>query len=230
MKKTLKIILLLNITCFAIFAQNTTKLPLKKKVAKTHTIDNWEKNYKEEFSDCGFSNKFTLQQRLSKYPFSKAAKVLAVSFKYRGIGPDDTDDLNNSQKRGLHIKNGILDTTTLIETKKLSPKQIDDLTQLIFNTDFKKKNELHMIDFGKCFEPRNALIFLSSENQVIDYLEICFQCKQNYSKSQQFDIGILCTQKYELLSNYFKSIGVPYGTLGRDYREEDIKEWEALKK
>ncbi|NQX42996.1 hypothetical protein SAMN05421820_11445 [Pedobacter steynii] len=230
MKKTLQIILLLNISFFTLFAQNTKRISKKKKAYKTNTLADWEKNYKKEFSDCGFTNKYTAKQRLAMYPFSKAAKVLAVSYKYGGIDTDETNDLKNFPRRGLRINNGILDTTTLIETKKLKPEQTDELTRLFFNTDYKNKSELHLIEFAKCFEPRNALIFLNSDDKVIDYLEICFECKQNYSKSELFDIGILCNQKYELFSHYFKSIGVSYGTTGRDYREEDRKDWEELRK
>lgn len=230
MKKALQIILLLNISFFAVFAQSTKLKSKKKKAQETNTIDHWEKNYKIEFSDCAFTNKYTAQQRLAMYPFSKAAKVLAVSYKYRGIDTDEAISLNKFPRRGLYINNGILDTTTLIETKKLKPEQTDELTNLIFNTGYKNKSELHSIDFGKCFEPRNALIFLNSDDKVIDYLEICFECKQNYSKSELFDIGILCNQKYQLFSNYFKSIGVSYGTIGRNYREEDMKDWEELRK
>lgn len=230
MKKTLQIILLLNISFFTVFAQKTKLTSKKKKAPNTNTIDHWEKNYKAAFSDCSFTNKYTPQQRLAMYPFSKAAKVLAVSYKYRGIDIDSTNDVNNFPRRGLYINNGILDTTTLIETKKLKTRQIDELTRLIFNTGYKNKWKLHIADFGKCFEPRNALIFLNSDDKVIDYLEICFECKQHYSKSELFDIGILCNQKYELFSNYFKSVGVSYGTIGRDYREEDSKDWEELRK
>lgn len=230
MKKTFQIILLLNLSFFTIFAQNTKRTSNKKKAQKTNTVANWEKNYKVKFSDCGFKNKYSAQQRLAMYPFSKAVKVLAVSYKYSGIDTEEASDLKNFPRRGLHINNGTLDTTTLIEIKKLQPGQTDELTNLIFNTDYKNKWKFHSIEFGKCFEPRNALIFLNSDDKVIDYLEICFECKQNYSKSGLFDIGILCNQKYELFSNYFKSIGVSYGTIGRNYREEDIKDWEELRK
>jgi hypothetical protein len=229
MKKTPLIILLLNLSFFTLYAQDTKPIR-KKKVQKTNTIEDWEKNFKEEFSDCIFTNKYSAQRRLAFYPFSKAAKVLAVSYKYAGLDIDESNDLKNFPRRGLHIKNGILDTTTLIEIKKLKPEQTDELTNLIFNTDYKNKSELHVAALGKCFEPRNALIFLNADDKVIDYLEICFECKQNYSKSKRFDIGTLCNQKYELLSNYFKSIGVQYGTFGRNYGEEDIRDWEELRK
>lgn len=230
MKKTFQIILLLNMSFLALFAQDARLIPKKKRVPKTNISDHWEKNYKEDFSDCGFTNKYSAQQRLAMYPFSRAVKVLAVSYKYKGMDTEKNNDLNHPPKRGLYVNDEILDTTTLIEKRILDARQIDQLTDLIFNTDYKKKWQFHSIDFGKCFEPRNALIFINSEGKVLDYLEICFECKQTYSRSEQFDIGILCNQKYELFSDYFKSIGIHYGTIGRNYREEDTKDWEELKK
>lgn len=222
MKKTIPLIVLLCLCYSALFAQ--VPKSTKKKVARTKSTIDWEKDLKEEYSNCAFYNKYTAKQRLAKYPFSKAAKVLAVSYKYRSVGREPEDKKDDSPKRGLYVNNGVLDTTTLIEIKQLSKKQINELTSLIFNTDYKKKDETHFESLGKCFEPRNAFIFLSANYQVLDYIEICFTCNQNQSSSNKFDIGVLCTQKYQMFSDYFKNVGVIYGTLGRDYHEEDIKE------
>ncbi|WP_214226163.1 hypothetical protein [Pedobacter sp. B4-66] len=221
MKKTIPFIILLCLCYSAIFAQVSKST--KKQLAKAKSIANWEKDYKEEYSNCAYYSKYTAKQRLAKYPFSKAAKVLAVSYKYRGFGQEPEDKQDNSPRKGLYVNNGVLDTTTLIEIKQLSKKQINELTSLIFNTDYKKRDATHLVSFGKCFEPRNAFIFLSANDQVLDYIEICFTCNQNQSSSNKIDIGVLCTQKYQMFSNYFKNIGVVYGTLGRDYDEEDIK-------
>lgn len=52
--------------------------------------------------------------------------------------------------------------------------------------------------------------------------------EENYkssSSSDKFDIGTLCTKKYKMFSDYFKNIGIIYSTLGRDYHEEDTKEY-----
>ncbi|WP_448634624.1 hypothetical protein [Pedobacter panaciterrae] len=226
MKKSGPFIVLLYLCCTTLFAQISKPKSIKHKVTKNELIADWEKNFNEEYSDCAFYNKYTAKQRLAKYPFSKTAKILAVSYKYQGLDTEPADNKEvQSPKRGLHINNGVLDTTTLIKIKTLDSKQIDVLTNLIFNTNYKKKDAMHSIMSGKCFEPRNAFIFLDSNAQVLDYLEICFTCYQSRSSSDKFDIGILCTQKYQMLSDYFKNIGVVYGTFGRDYHEEDTKEW-----
>lgn len=67
MKKTLLIILLLTGGFSTLIAQSIKPETVKKKVAK----DDWEKNYKDEFSNCGFNSKYTPKQRLAMYPSQK---------------------------------------------------------------------------------------------------------------------------------------------------------------
>jgi len=217
MKKASLIIVFLALIVSALFAQRTKPKPVKK-ATKASSVADWEKETRDEYSDCAYYEKYTVQQRRSLYPFSQAKRVLAVSFKYAGFGPDDPlSNLAALPKEGLFINDGLMDTTTLVEKKELNIRQVDQLSRLIFNTDYKKNDRAHIVSFGKCFESRNAIIFLDQDNRVIDFLEICFSCKQYHSGSEQLDPGILCTQKYELLSNYFKSVGISYGILGRDY-------------
>lgn len=188
-------------------------IPNKSKTVRTDTD-----------SDCMLYNTYSPSQRLVKYPFSKALQVFAVSFKSNAGQKTDTTNLQNEyNKRGLQIKKGILDTTTLIEKKKLTMDQIDHLTALLYNIDYKYKKRSHIIETMSCYEPRNALIFLDKNEQVFDYLEICFSCLRSNSQNDKFDIGSECTQKYELMSNYFKKIGVNYGTLGSDYHFEELR-------
>lgn len=226
MKKISLITLLITLFFSALFGQTIKQKKIKKKAVKV----DWEKNYKEEFSDCSFTSKYTAQQRLTMYPFVKAAKVLAVSFKYEGMYTEGDDQLSNFEKRGLHFNNRVLDTSTLIEMKVLNVKQIEQLTNLIFNTGYKTKWEFHIQDSRSCFESRNALVFIDDKGILLDYLELCFHCKRSRSMSDEFDIGVPCNEKYQFFSDYFKGVGVPYGTLGKDYREEDNKYFDELRK
>lgn len=217
MKKIFVCIALLLFFSTTISAQGVKGNAIKK-ASKTSAAQDWEKDAKEEYSYCTYYNKYTIAQRRAMYPFFKATKILAVSFKYAGFGPEDPfSKVQELPTEGLIINNGVMDTTTLIEKKELNFIQIDKLSNLIFNTDYRKKDKTHYLTFGKCFEPRNAIIFLDSEGRVLDFLEICFNCQQYRSGSEKLDPGVLCTQKYELLSDYFKVVGITYGILGKDY-------------
>ena len=205
----LTLFILLFYSSFA-FSQSRKKHP---KAVKKMTFEQMEKLHKDSDDDCIFTNKYPLQQRLKQYPFSKSIKVLAVS--YPLFEPRETDSSTNPVT-GLHVKNGILNYSSLKEVKQLNAAQIDSLTNILFNTDFRRKLYFNGIRMGACFDPRNALIFIDNTGKVFDYLEICFACKEVASKSEKIDAGVLCTQKYELLRTYFQNLGLTYGTKKSD--------------
>lgn len=166
---------------------------------------------------CTFTNKYTAKERLRLYPFSKATKVLAVSYEPPVMEKTDINSELNAEVSvplklsGLRVRNGKLDYSTLIEVKELSAAQIDSLTNLLFNTDFKVKG-LNGFSKGKCFEPRNAFVFFDLSGKVFDYLQICFECINSRSKTDKISVGTLCTQKYDLLRAYMVGLGIKSGT------------------
>jgi len=87
-------------------------------------------NRKEQYAyGCVIKNKYSVSQRLKRYPFSKAAKILAVSFKY-GMPNDSTA---KEYDYGLNVADSVLDQRSLIEIKQLSTAQINSLTNIMYN-------------------------------------------------------------------------------------------------
>jgi hypothetical protein len=184
-----------------------------------------EKAHKHYYDDCAFVNKYSLSQRLKKYPFSKAAKIVAVSYRWDSPKADivlinDSTHGDSSHKTvdtafeaGLHVNKGVLNHSSLKETKILNQSQINRLTNIIYNTDFKVHDVFNTSKEGACFNPRNALLFYDRNGKIFDYMEICFECLGSYSKSDRFTVGTQCSQKYELLRKFFMSLGVKYGTI-----------------
>lgn len=169
--------------------------------------------------DCIFTNKYSIVKRLKYYPFSKAIKILAVSYHLQDMPSEIFVDTSkhtinavDTLKSGLHIKNGRLNYSSLIEVRALSQKQVNDLTNLIYNTNYRKPG-LNAADHGACFNPRNALIFYDKNGKVFDYIEICFECLGAESLSDKITVGTLCTQKYALLKKFFIDAGLKYGTI-----------------
>lgn len=214
MKLTLPLIIVFLLSTGISSGQNVLSKSVQKKQRsikkpKLSTFEEEMQRHKKSYDDCVIVNKYSAKQRLMQYPFSKAGKVVAVSYPYEGL-PDFEDSTANSTP-GLHIKNGILDTTSITENKELSRNQIDGLTNLLFNTFYRKKNSIHLEVHGACFYPRNAFLFYDDRGKIFDYLEICFECKGFYSAQGKLDLGILCNQKYELLRKFFMSIGIKNG-------------------
>ena len=204
---------------------DTVKHYQKNTTPKPKTLKQYQrlkKQHKPWFDDCTFTDQYTVEQRLKKYPFAGAYKILAVS--YRGGGEPNAeivDSLKPVQKlshkelqlrQGLVIIKDSLDYSTVIETKNLTKNQIIRLTNIIFNTDFKKNDWINLVHNGACYEPRNSFIFLNKKGKVINHLDICFHCHNYESGNNRLDIGAECKQKYDMLREFFISLGVIYGT------------------
>jgi len=196
------------------------------------------KTHKDTDEDCIYTLKYTVTQRLKLYPFSKAAKIEAVSYRY--MDPRRQNSINDSIKiyddsirtktpdslwrtfppetkyeSGLHIKNQKLNHSSLIEIKQLDAKQIENLTNLIFNTTTKKTTNYPHTGYT-CYAPRNALIFYDKNGKVYDYLEICFECNQFRSLYDKIFIGSYCNQKFDLFKQFFIDVGIQHGTVKKD--------------
>lgn len=57
-----------------------------------------------------------------------------------------------------------------------------------------------------CFDPRHALIFYDKKNEVLGYIEICFQCNQ-HNASLNLETIADCALNLEAL---FKEFGITY--------------------
>lgn len=219
--------LLMTVSCYADkgntqISTDTVTHHKKIKKQKAFTFEEFErlrKLWKPSYDYCTFTSRYTIKQRLKKYPFSKAVKILAISYPALDVPNEEVIIDGDSLKHivpphniGLHVIKDSLDFCNLLEVKILDQIQINRLTNIIYNTDFKKKMGFSQTGGASCYEPRNAFIFFDRQGKVYDYLEICFGCQHYSSKSDKLDIGQLCTQKYEILRRYFKSMGINYGT------------------
>ncbi|MCC8407346.1 hypothetical protein LJ707_00270 [Mucilaginibacter sp. UR6-1] len=201
------------------FAAGQTKAKKARKNYKYPTVRYSLPESKKYYDDCRFTNKYSVAQRRKFYPYSKATKILAVSYEIPVNLPIviDSTDIDTNAKyadihTGLFVKNGILDHTTLREEKVLTRSQIDSLTSIFYNYRTKVKHDYAFLGYS-CFNPRNALVFIDKKGKVFDYLEICFECKNGRSQSEKFGTGTYCTQKYEILRRYFAGLGFKTGTI-----------------
>jgi hypothetical protein len=174
------------------------------------------------YNDCVFTHRYTITQRLQKYPYNKAAKILAISYDGSGepnidvnIGDDTTKQVKR-KSHGLIFHSDTLDMSNLIEIKQLTPEEINRLTNIVFNTRVRIPN--YNPDPGrKCFEPRNALVFYNKEGKVFDYIEICFECMMYQSKSGKlFLTAAYCNQQFDLIKKFLLELGIQFGTVTTD--------------
>ncbi len=165
-------------------------------------------------NECSFSNKYSIRERLNKYPFNKAAKVMLISF--------HNDHMNSY----IPIKNKTLLKDLVVEQTTLNNERIDSLTTILYNvgyTPIKQNPDLVSLNEHGCYQPRNGILFISVKGEVFEYIEICFSCQGRRRSSKRFDDGDYCDNKYALLKDFFADVGITHGVKDRNttlsYRE-----------
>lgn len=181
--------------------------------------------------ECGFFGTITIEQRNNLFPFSKAKKVIMISYPNEdgfvimnddGTTRTSKNDSLDLAKFGFKIAkefkfqyNDTLPIKVFDATKmvKLDINEINDLSNLMFNYNYKVINKKKPIEssFTKCYTPRNAFVFLDEKENVVSVLEICFECQQYYLIPNSENFGDVLGKKCDITLDYFKKIFLEKG-------------------
>lgn len=191
-------VIILIFLCMNSFGQKKSKFPEHEgpPTAKDDSI--MTENYK-----CTYRNTYSPKERLAFYPFNRAKRVILISY-------DDSSRFENTTP----ITGKKIDYSKVKERVTLNDLQLDSLTSILYNVGVKSTDYwLQIADPGRsCYNPRNSVMFLNDQEEIIDYIEICFECHREELSSERIKSWKSCETKYELLQDYFLSTGMKIGT------------------
>lgn len=104
---------------------------------------------------------------------------------------------------------GKVDLTKMFETKTLDNVLSEEILDILVNYD----NEDRSREIYFCYEPRNGILFLDKADNVLAFVEICFDCFGYKIEPSTISIGSFCSEKFEALKGIFKEAGISYGTV-----------------
>ncbi|MGK4568195.1 hypothetical protein [Flavobacterium sp. 3HN19-14] len=162
----------------------------------------------ENNSKCKKTKNISLTERLGKFPFSDSKEIKIISFKNKIDNNLVGHELIN-QIDSIKLNKDIFQPEMYDEVSTLNPKQIEKLTDIIYNYTYKKIP--YAIEDIKCYMPRNAIFFINGNNKIIAYIEICFGCNHIRSSDKNLDLGEYCAEKYDLIKSIFKEAKIEYG-------------------
>lgn len=156
---------------------------------------------------CLKTDLLSVVERNKQYPFSKAKRIELISF------ADTASDFTIP----LPVKNGQLDQAKIQDQRVLNAGQINGLTDILFNIGRTPVPNLkYSLSVGAtCYDPRNGILFIDSNDRVFEYIEICFGCQKNRYSSRRIKPWDDCDQKYDILRQFFADQGVKFGTTER---------------
>jgi hypothetical protein len=152
--------------------------------------------------ECLRTKEFKADNRLAHSPFNSSPEILLVSFNTIG----DTESLHT-----LPVEKNKIDFSKITEKKLLSTEEIDSLTDIFYNYGY--RGEIYDLYGSACYNPRNAILFFDSNHELLEYIEICFECSGNKVSSDRIEWGDDCTGKYDLLKAFFLNQGIEIGTV-----------------
>ncbi|GAO44914.1 hypothetical protein [Flavihumibacter petaseus] len=161
--------------------------------------------------DCVKKPSLSFASRMKRFPFNNATSIQLVSFPHTGVKEDGSeyrDSLPRQKDTVCYAK--------LSEIKTLTLRQIERLSDLLVNYGFrggytvpKGVNTIGSVQM--CYNPRNAILFLGEDRQVIAFLEICFECRRFRGSHDGMTLGEDCNQKWALIKQFFADAGIRYG-------------------
>lgn len=165
----------------------------------------------ERNQNCAHVTKFDSVQLLKFFPFNKAKSVRLISFE--NPEPDKTIEYTSSEIKTETLKKSApldsLEYTNIKEKALLDKTELIALADLLYNHGY--GGPVFTVSEYKCYLPRNAILFLDENDKTLAYIELCFECKGNRLSSDKVEAGEFCTQKYDLIKNFFAKQGIKYG-------------------
>ncbi|WP_289665184.1 hypothetical protein [Flavobacterium panacagri] len=156
---------------------------------------------------CIRSKNFSEKERLLNFPFSKSKQIKVISLKNKTEGFTGVELMRHINS--IVLGKDIFKPEYYDETATLNTEQINKLTDIVFNFTYTRLP--HEFVDTMCYMPRNAILFLDSNNKIIAYLEICFGCDHYKSSDKRLNIGEYCTTKYDMLKSIFEESNIKYG-------------------
>lgn len=59
-----------------------------------------------------------------------------------------------------------------------------------------------------CYMPNNAILFLDKDDNLLEFIEICFDCNEFRTSNEEITLGDKCMQKMNLLDDFFLKSGI----------------------
>lgn len=146
--------------------------------------------------NCFYKPKYSATERNQFYPFIIADTIKIISFRHH--------------RHNYPIKSDTLIIDSLTEIKALTKSEINSLTDILYNNFYKKRPNYGSLT--QCFFPRNAILFFDKSGKLKESILLCFHCDRHQVSSDNINFGSDCTQKMEMLRQFFVSSGLKFGT------------------
>lgn len=160
----------------------------------------------QKHKDSGKKKYFPMSEIKKSFPYNKTASIKLVSFKYDYpfTGESDTTEVQVYAPE-IPKTNGVVDLAKMFEVVTADDTTSERLLNILMN-----ENEGDEMEAAACYEPRNGIIFFDEKNNILGYIEICFECLQYELVPETITLTNLYPYEFDALKNLFREAGISY--------------------
>ncbi|GEM53696.1 hypothetical protein EB1_34860 [Empedobacter brevis NBRC 14943 = ATCC 43319] len=159
-----------------------------------------------ELEGCPKNFNFSSEERLKNYPFNNSENIVFISYTQKQPGLIGTELSKYLSK--LYKKTKKFEPEDVNEAYYLGKEDINELTDVFYNYGYNKGNIT--VSSSGCYMPKNAILFLDSEDYLSDYIEICFECGVVKFSNEKMNLGYNCSDKLGLIKKLFEKYNIKY--------------------
>ncbi len=145
---------------------------------------------KDSDYNCKKTQNISFNKLAQNFPLNNTSKIQIVAFEYKDRFENKEYAIDSLPRIGNKI-----DYKNLKEFRSLEMPKITELCDILYNFNFNPKKEKTILG-ASCYMPRNAIVFLDNQDNIIEFIEICFEC-WNYDVFKESNFGDFCTGKIE---------------------------------
>ncbi|MBC7849660.1 MAG: hypothetical protein H7Y31_07985 [Chitinophagaceae bacterium] len=158
----------------------------------------------EDPPTCIKSNKLKPADIRKLFPYNQAASIRIVSFK--------REDPDSDERRKIPLKEGKVNPERMFESVTLNETLRVKLEDVLLN--YISRPGVKYGEVYACYEPRNAILFFDKSENIIGYIELCFDCYGLKIEPGTIFLGMFCSTTYNEMKKIFIEAGITYGMKG----------------
>jgi len=160
--------------------------------------------------NCKKNNTLNPEELLKVFPYGISEKVILVSYQNHIPGIIG-EELQKQLDKFAGQKIDSAELSQFKEIKILETSEIVKIADIIYNYGYKSKPTIY--EATKCYFPQNAILFIDKEGKLFSFIELCFGCSRFRTNIDKINLGDECSQKYDMIKEFFKDNNILYGTI-----------------
>jgi hypothetical protein len=160
--------------------------------------------------NCKRNNTLNPEELLKIFPYGISEKIILVSYQNHTPGIIG-EDLQKQLDKFAGQKIDSAGLNRFKEIKILETPEIVKLADIIYNYGYKSEPTIY--EAAKCYFPQNAILFIDKEGKLFSFIELCFGCSKFRTNIDKITLGEECSQKYDMIKEFFKENRILYGTV-----------------